>query len=231
MIVTLHAYLESEISIKRESIALFKILLCLSICIWALRLFLFLALRAWGKGEDTRYTDFRHRFGAERYWWFSLFQVFWLQACLAWLISLPIQMAMKYDGVFNRFLCIIGMALFIFGLVYESYADHQLAQFKKDKAAGRVTSRVFRQGLWRYSRHPNYFGECVLWWGLWVFMLQASLPWWSIFSPLMMTWLLLKVSGVALLDEHQVKRKPEYQDYINSTPAFIPSWLTRFFGR
>ena len=113
---------------------------------------------------------------------------------------------------------ILGAALAIFGIAFESLADAQLAQFKADAAnAGRVMDR----GLWRYSRHPNYFGEFCVWWGFYVIALGAG-GWWTVFSPLLMTLLLLRVTGVALLEKDIGERRPAYRDYIARTNAFFP---------
>ena len=115
------------------------------------------------------------------------------------------------------------MAVFVFGFAYETVADAQLARFKADPAA---RGTVMDRGLWRYCRHPNYFGECLLWWGFFLMAVGAEAPAWLVVSPLLMTVLLLKVSGVPLLEEDLSQRRPGYREYVARTPAFIP-WPPR----
>jgi steroid 5-alpha reductase family enzyme len=183
---------------------------------WALRLAGHIFTRNAGAGEDYRYREIRRR--NEPYFALkSLYLVFGLQAVLAWLVSLPLLAALRGIeplGVLDA----LGFALALVGLAIESVADWQLARFKGEpKNRGRVLDR----GLWRYSRHPNYFGECCIWWGLGCIGFAAG-GWWSLVSPLLMTWLLLRVSGVALLEQTIADRRPGYADYARRTSAFIP---------
>ena len=187
--------------------------------LWGLRLGAYLLWRNAGKGEDYRYQAMRRRHGV-RFARVSLFTVFGLQGLLMWFISLPLQVAQTggstgglgaLDG--------IGTSVFCVGLLFESLGDLQLARFKADPAnAGRVMDR----GLWRYTRHPNYFGDCLVWWGLWLVACGAPGGVYTVASPVLMTFLLLRVSGVALLERGLVKRKPGYADYIARTSAFFP---------
>lgn len=184
--------------------------------LWAARLALYITWRNWGEPEDRRYQAIRARnephFGLK-----SLYLVFGLQAVLAWVVSAPLLAGLAgarpwsvLDGV--------GLALAAFGLLFEALADWQMARFRADPAQH---GRVMDRGLWRYSRHPNYFGECCVWWGLWLMALAAG-GGWSIVSPLLMTLLLLKVSGVTLLEQDIGERRPAYRDYVRRTPAFLP---------
>ena len=186
--------------------------------LWAVRLAVFITWRNWGHGEDRRYQAIRARnqpgFACK-----SLYLVFALQALLAWVVSAPLLAGLAGDQPLH-WLDAPGLALAAFGLVFETVADLQLAHFK---ATATHQGRVMDQGLWRHSRHPNYFGECCVWWGLWLTALAGG--WaaaWSIVAPLLMTVLLLKVSGVRLLEQDIAERRPAYRDYIARTNAFFP---------
>lgn len=197
-----------------------KTLLLVLVATWALRLWLHLLLRARGKPEDPRYQAFRERFGPERYWWVSLFQVFLLQGSLLLVISLPLQVAFASPGegalAWNHW---VGAVLVVVGFLFEAVADWQLQRFRNDPSR---RGTVLDSGLWSYSRHPNYFGETVLWWGFWVCSLDAELGVWTVPSPALMTLLLLRVSGVTLLEAQLKQQKPGYRAYVDSTSAFVP---------
>jgi len=183
---------------------------------WALRLAIYLAARNWNAPEDHRYRDIRAR-NQPGFTWKSLYLVFGLQAVLAWLISAPLAASIASAAPPGA-LDVLGALLTVFGIAFEACADAQLARFKATAAnAGRVMER----GLWRYSRHPNYFGEFCVWWGLYAIALGAG-GWWTLFSPLLMTVLLLRVSGVTLLEQNIVERRPAYRDYVARTNAFFP---------
>ena len=143
--------------------------------------------------------------------------MFGLQALLAWLVAAPLAAAIVSPAPLNA-LDVAGAALAGFGIVFESLADAQLASFRRDPAnAGRVMDR----GLWRHSRHPNYFGEFCVWWGLFA-IAAGSGGAWTVFSPLLMSVLLLRVSGVTLLEQDIAERRPGYRAYVASTNAFFP---------
>jgi steroid 5-alpha reductase family enzyme len=191
------------------------------VAVWALRLAVHLALRNWSAPEDHRYRAIRAR-NEPGFEWKSLYLVFGLQAALAWLISAPLAAAIAGRGPLDA-LDALGAALAAFGIVFEATADAQLAAFKADPAsAGKVMDR----GLWRYTRHPNYFGEFCVAWGLWLVALAAG-GWWTVFAPLLMSVLLLRVSGVALLEKDIVERRPAYRDYVATTNAFFPGPVRR----
>lgn len=185
------------------------------VALWSLRLALYLLWRNWGQGEDRRYQRIRAA-NDPGFWWKSLYIVFGLQALLAWLVALPIAAAMHADSPLG-FLAGLGAALWAFGLFFETVGDLQLAAFKRDPDN---QGRVMDQGLWRYTRHPNYFGDCCVWWGLFLIAADCG-AWWTVPGPILMTVLLLKVSGVALL-ERSLRRRPEYADYVARTSAFLP---------
>lgn len=195
-----------------------RIAVLAAVGLWAIRLAAYLAWRGWGVGEDRRYRAMRAR--RPRFRWSSLFVVFWLQASLAWVISLPLLVGMQGDEPDAlRVLDAFGAVLFAVGLGFEVVGDWQMSRFKAEPGSrGRVCDR----GLWRYTRHPNYFGEAVLWWGLWCLAGARSGAFWTIVSPLLLTWLLLRVSGVSLLEADLVKGKSAYRDYMARTSAFLP---------
>ena len=185
---------------------------------WSLRLAIHLALRNWRAPEDHRYAAIRAR-NSPGFAWKSLYLVFGLQALLAWLISAPLAAAMAQPAGIGP-LDLAGAALALFGLVFEATADAQLARFRADPAnAGQVLDR----GLWRLTRHPNYFGEFCVWWGLFLPALAAG-AWWTVFAPLLMSLLLLRVSGVSLLEQDIGARRPAYREYMRTTNAFFPGW-------
>jgi steroid 5-alpha reductase family enzyme len=187
------------------------------VTVWALRLSLHIGLRNAGAEEDFRYQKWREEAGPG-FWWVSFFKVFLLQAVVLWIVSSPLLLV-HLGG--SRPLGIVGglgLVLWCFGFFFETVADWQLRQFKRDPGNA---GRVLRCGLWSLSRHPNYFGEAVLWWGIALVTLPVA-GWLVLIGPLMTTYLLVKISGVALLDSAMVERRPDYADYIASTPAFMP---------
>ncbi|MDH0863826.1 DUF1295 domain-containing protein [Mitsuaria sp. GD03876] len=187
---------------------------------WAVRLGVFVSARNWGHGEDRRYRAIRER-NQPGFPLKSLWLVFGLQAVLGWIVGWPLLAAAGPGRADWTAWDAIGLAIAVGGLVVETVADAQLARFRRDPAN---RGQVMDRGLWRYSRHPNYFGECCLWWGLGLLALAAGGAGaaWSLASPLLMTVLLLRVSGVALLEQDIGERRPAYRDYIARTSAFIP---------
>jgi len=197
-----------------------KLLLLAMVAAWALRLWGYLLLRSRGRPEDPRYAAFRERYGPHRYWWVSFFQVFLLQGTLALLISAPLQLAAAApapDPI--SAVDALGLLLFTAGFACEVVADGQLHAHRRDPAR---KGQVLDRGLWRYSRHPNYFGEALLWWGLWCCALDRPYGWPSALAPVLMTFLLLRVSGVPMMDAHLAKTRPGHADYVRRTSAFLP---------
>lgn len=184
--------------------------------LWAVRLAAHLARRNWNAPEDHRYQAIRAR-NQPGFTWKSLYLVFGLQALLAWVVALPLSAVSGSTAPFTV-LDALGVALALAGIAVEWIADAQLAQFRADPA---TRGRVLEAGLWRYSRHPNYFGEFCVWWGLGLSALATG-AWWALASPLLMSVLLLRVSGVTLLERDINTRRPEYARYIRSTNAFFP---------
>ncbi len=191
------------------------------VLIWGLRLFLHLAWRNWGKGEDFRYREFRKTFGPEKYWWVSFFQVFLLQGLLMWLISAPLLGAQVHDTPLN-FLDAAGVAVWAVGFLFEAGGDWQLARFKSNPSN---QGKLLTSGFWRYTRHPNYFGDSAVWWGYGLICLAGGgyLP---VLGSVLMTAMIIKVSGVALLEKSLKKAKPGYEDYVRRTSSFLP-WPPR----
>jgi steroid 5-alpha reductase family enzyme len=193
------------------------------VTLWGARLSLHIFRRNHGKGEDPRYQAMRASHG-DPFWWRSLFTVFWLQGTLLWFVSLPVLVAVRVPQP-ARLSVVDGLGVLIFavGFVFEVVGDAQLERFKADP---NNRGTVLDRGLWRYTRHPNYFGDATLWWGL--FVVAASTPggWLTILSPALMTWLLMRVSGVTLLEKGLKASKPGYQAYVARTPAFFP-WFPR----
>jgi steroid 5-alpha reductase family enzyme len=184
--------------------------------LWGGRLAGYLAWRNWSAEEDRRYREIRARnepnFAAK-----SLYLVFGLQALLAWLISAPLFAAFRGTPDLNA-VDPAGIGLAAFGFLFEAIADWQLTRFKNNPAN---TGKVMDRGLWRYTRHPNYFGECCVWWGFWLIAVAAGGAW-TVFAPLLMTFLLLRVSGVTLLEKDIGERRPAYREYVQRTNAFLP---------
>ncbi|MCA9684710.1 MAG: DUF1295 domain-containing protein [Myxococcales bacterium] len=207
-----------------------RMLLLVMVTVWGLRLGLYLARRNLsrehlaardGSGEDRRYQAMRARIGP-RFWLISLGTVFALQGCLLFVVSLPIQTALlgttEISGL-RLAPAIIGVALWAVGLLFEAVGDAQLARFKADPAnAGQVMDR----GLWRYTRHPNYFGDFLIWWGHFAVAAALGAPWWTAVGPVIMSILLTRVSGVPLLERDLRKRRAGYEEYVRRTSAFFP---------
>jgi steroid 5-alpha reductase family enzyme len=186
---------------------------------WGARLAAYITWRNWGHGEDRRYQEIRAR-NQPNFAFKSLYLVFVLQTVLAWIVSAPTLAALAGGHGFGA-LDVAGIVVALVGFLFEAIGDAQMAAFKAD--AGNK-GQVMDRGLWRYTRHPNYFGETCFWWGIWLIALAAggAAAIWTVLSPLLMTILLLKVSGVALLEKDIGERRPAYRDYVMRTNAFIP---------
>ena len=200
-----------------------SVLVLVLAAVWGMRLSIYLTWRNWGKPEDFRYQQFRKDYGPERYWWFSFFQVFLLQGTLMWLISLPLAGAMTgpHSPELNV-LDFIGIGIWVIGFIFEAGGDYQLARFKANSAN---KGKLLDTGLWRYTRHPNYFGDAAVWWGFGLISIAGS-AYWQAIGAVIMTALIIKVSGVALLERSLKSEKPGYAEYVRKTSAFIP-WFPR----
>ena len=186
------------------------------VTLWAARLGYHLYVRNRREGEDPRYAAMRKARG-KQFPLISLFTIFWFQALLLWVISLPILGSIASQAPLG-FFDILGMVVFLIGLTIESIADNQLALFR---AVPANKGHVLDTGLWRYSRHPNYFGEAVLWWGLYLIAVSAA-AYWAIVGPILITFLLLRFSGVPMLEEGLSVSRPGYSEYIKRTSSFLP---------
>lgn len=195
------------------------------VAVWAVRLSTYITWRGLGEPEDRRYQAIRDR-NEPDFRLKSLYLVFGLQALLAWLISFPLLAAVQ-GGAPLGLLDLAGGVLWLAGMMFETVGDAQLARFKKDPAN---QGKVLQSGLWRYTRHPNYFGEFLIHWGFWMLAIPAGGAW-TLFAPLLMSYLLLRVSGVALLEKDITSRRPEYRAYVRSTNAFFPGPPDESAGR
>jgi steroid 5-alpha reductase family enzyme len=209
--------------LKTDGLAIRKLLLLIMVSIWGLRLSIYLAWRNLGKGEDYRYRKFRLDYGEHRYWWISFFQTFLLQGILMWLISAPLLGSQYYrngDGL--HLLDYLGAFIWLIGFVFETGGDIQLARFKANPAN---RGKVLNRGFWHYTRHPNYFGDATVWCGYALVCIAAG-SYIPVLGSLLMIALIIKVSGVALLEKTLNVTKPEYKDYIEKTSSFIP-WFPK----
>jgi len=193
-------------------------LLGVLVLVWGLRLSHYIFWRNKGKGEDYRYRKWREEAGAA-WWWRSYFKVFLLQGVVMWLVAAPVVAVVgRASQRPLNWVDALGAAVWLVGFFFEAAGDWQLARFKADPSN---KGRLFTGGVWRYTRHPNYFGDAAVWWGHYL-VAAASGAWWTIFSPALMTFLLVRVSGVSMLESAMRDSKPGYREYIESTSAFFP---------
>lgn len=193
-----------------------SLLLTLLVTVWGLRLSGYLIWRNLGEEEDKRYQKMRAA-SPGSFWWKSLFKVFLLQGLLMWAISFPV-ISVQTSGSGLFWLDYLAVIVWGTGLVFESVGDYQLARFKSRPGS---EDKVMDRGLWRYTRHPNYFGDFCVWWGHYLVALAAG-AWWTLFSPLVMSFLLMRFSGVSLLEKTITSRRPGYADYVARTNTFFP---------
>lgn len=198
------------------------ILLGIIVTVWGLRLSLYIFSRNAGKGEDFRYAAWREEAGPS-WWWRSFFKVFFLQGFLMWIIAIPLIAAQTGDTT-SPLKCLdyTGAALWLVGFIFEAGGDWQLARFKANPGN---KDKLLTTGLWSLTRHPNYFGDAAQWWGFYLIAASAG-AFWTILSPIIMTFLLMKVSGVVMLEKALKDSKPGYEEYIARTSAFFP-WIPR----
>lgn len=199
-----------------------RILLSGLVTIWGLRLSLYILWRNWGKPEDFRYQVWRKEAGAA-WWWRSLFKVFFLQGIILWIVAAPL-VAAQINAQPNRLTWLDALAILVWmtGFFFEAMGDWQMARFKANPTN---RGKVLNTGVWRYTRHPNYFGDATQWWAFYLIAMAAG-GWWTIFSPILMTTLLMRVSGVTLLEKTLKDEKPGYQEYVQTTSEFFP-WFPR----
>ena len=198
-----------------------KQLILVLVTVWAFRITFFLVKRSWGHGEDPRYTKLRGWVDDERaFIWLSLRKVFLLQGVVIWLVSLPIQVAQVYPlPTALGWPAFAGIALWLMGMFFEVVGDFQLARFRADPE---MKGQVLQTGLWKYSRHPNYFGELCIWWGLFLIACDNPAGYLTIIGPIIYTYLIINVTGQRTLEKKLGREKPGYQAYIESTSGLIP---------
>jgi steroid 5-alpha reductase family enzyme len=200
-----------------------KIMILTLVSIWGLRLFLYITKRGIGKGEDPRYGEWRKQYG-RNFWLVSLFKVFLVQALFMWMISLSLQFGQIASSPdYLTFLDFTGMAIWIIGFLCESFADLQLSRFLADP---KNKGRIMNQKLWKYSRHPNYFGESTMWWGIYIIACSTSGGVFTFISPVLITYTLLRLTGVTLMEKTRFGDNPEYKEYVRRTSSFIP-WFPK----
>lgn len=194
-----------------------SILVLVLVLIWGVRLVVHIGIRNRGKPEDPRYKAWRDAWG-NSFLFRTFFQVFLLQGFLLLVVSLPVTWAITNSSGQLNGLDMAGVCIWLIGFMFESVGDFQLLQFKKNPAN---KGKIMQSGLWRYTRHPNYFGEVTLWWGIFLICLSVPGSWWTIIGPLTITCLILKVSGIPML-ERVYADNPEYAAYIRRTSSFFP---------
>ncbi len=200
-----------------------KIILLAFVSLWGLRLAIYLAWRNLGKGEDFRYREFRRKYGENRYWWVSYFQTFLLQGALILFVSLPLlgTNALTVSNGLN-WIDYLAILVFMIGFSFEAGGDFQLAQFRNNPSN---KGKVLNTGFWKYTRHPNYFGDSAVWWSFALFSISAG-SYWTFIGSIGMTLLIIKISGVALLEKSLKDSKPQYRDYVQKTNSFFP-WFPK----
>ncbi len=203
-------------AVDAETLSARGLLLLVLVAAWSLRLSLHITIRNWGEPEDHRYQKIRAN-NEPGFVVKSLYIVFGLQGVLAWIIAAPLLPGVQSAAALGA-LDALALLLFVVGLFFEAVGDWQLSRFKADPDN---RGRVLDTGLWRYTRHPNYFGEFCIWWAFWLFAVAAG-AWWTVFSPVLMSFLLLRVSGVTMLEGTISERRPRYAEYIRRTNAFFP---------
>jgi steroid 5-alpha reductase family enzyme len=195
-----------------------QLLLAVMVGLWGMRLALYLAKRNIGHGEDWRYKAMRKKKG-KNFGVISLVTVFGLQGVLMWTVSLPVILGNADDSPGVGPIAVMGIMLWLVGLTFEAVGDYQLAKFKKDPSNA---TKVMDKGLWSLTRHPNYFGDALLWWGIGIVGAETGSGIFGLVGPLVMTFFLLKVSGVPMLERSLSRRREGYADYVAKTSGFIP---------
>jgi steroid 5-alpha reductase family enzyme len=205
-----------------EGLAPRALLVALLVTTWGIRLSAHILWRNWGRGEDYRYRAWRDQAGAT-WWWRSYFKVFLVQGVVMWIVAAPVVAVLSRSAHPPLgWTDLLAVAVWAIGFGFETLGDMQLARFKANPAN---KGRLMTGGVWRYTRHPNYFGDSTVWWGHYLVAVACG-AWWSVFSPVLMMYLLLRVSGVSMLERTLRDTKPGYRDYIESTSAFFP-WPPR----
>jgi len=187
------------------------------VLVWGVRLALHIHNRNRGRGEDPRYRKWREEWGK----WFvlrSFLQVFMLQGMLLLMVAIPVIFVNQAPAAPLGWLDLLGLAIWLYGFGFEAIGDWQLLQFIRNPAN---KGKLMTTGLWRYTRHPNYFGEVTLWWGIWLLTLALPGGMLTVIGPLTITFLILKVSGIPML-EKPYEDRADFQEYKRRTSAFFP---------
>ncbi|MBU1145537.1 MAG: DUF1295 domain-containing protein [Firmicutes bacterium] len=201
-----------------SNLTLLQVVISLLITLWGLRLFLYISIRNFKKPEDFRYVEMRKKWEDKSPRLQAFFKVFMSQAFFMMIIAFPIYAAYTSKTTVHLTWIIVGGVLFLIGLLFEGIGDYQLRHFlSKPENKGHIMT----SGLWKFTRHPNYFGETLIWWSLWVMVLSTTLGIIAIVSPLLISYLLLFVSGIPLL-EKKYQNNPEFQEYAKKTSPFFP---------
>jgi steroid 5-alpha reductase family enzyme/uncharacterized membrane protein len=189
------------------------------VCVWGIRLSLHLSLRVWKHPkEDIRYAKWRKEWGA-REPWMAFFKVFLLQGIFLAIVAMPIGLLARHQEVAVGALDFAGLSVFILGFIFEAVADMQLVVFKRDV---KNANKVLKTGLWAICRHPNYFGEILVWWGVFLIASSDIYGWSAVISPLTITFLLIKVSGVPMTERTMTAKGADFIEYCRATPALFP---------
>ena len=201
--------------------------LLVTVSIWGLRLSWYLNVRNWGQGEDLRYQKIRKKYGT-KFWWQSLFLIFGFQGVVMLIITLPIVFVMSFGSTLAvSWQTWLAVSVFAVGFVFEAGGDWQLKKFKS-KVENR--GKVLNTGLWSLTRHPNYFGDAMQWFGFALFAVALPHGYWCFISPVVMTYFLRRVTGVTLLEKDLAQKTPEYVAYMSTVPAFLPKPVHNLFG-
>jgi steroid 5-alpha reductase family enzyme len=196
------------------------LIVTLLVSIWGLRLSYHITKRNWSKGEDFRYVNMRKKWGEHFKLVKAFLHVYVLQMLMLMLIAVSFVHTNLYNDQNLSWISLFGLSIWIVGFIFEALADYQLSQFKKNP---NNKGKLLTSGLHRYTRHPNYFGEATMWWGIYVIGLTTNYGLWMIISPIVITVLVRYVSGVPLLEKHYENRA-DYQAYAKETSIFIPRW-------
>lgn len=203
----------------KQTISIATVLLLAATIAWGLRLGIHLSIRWWGEEhEDRRYAAMRS--DGSRHWWLrSLFTVFWLQGLIMWIVALPLQFALRQPTVQIEPIFLLGFAIWLVGFLFETIGDWQLTRFRSNPDN---SNKVLNTGLWRFTRHPNYFGDFTVWWGLFLMSVHCGAPLWTSIGPIIMSAFLMKFSGVGMLEKDITSRRPGYEQYVRQTNTFWP---------
>ncbi len=203
-----------------DSLSLRAQILTIMVIVWGLRLAAYITIRHWGHEEDHRYQTIREN-NNPGFKYKSLYLIFGFQTVIAWIIAMPLFYGMNTNAAFG-WLDFLGIVLWFIGMFFEVVGDYQLWKFKGDASN---KGKILTTGLWQFTRHPNYFGEFLIWWGYFCIAISSG-AYWIVISPLLMSFLLLKFSGVVHL-ENTMKVRQGYEDYMNNTNAFFPGFSSR----